>query len=97
MLKPPMSDLMKKVGNRYLLVNLAAQRARDISDEAKEYGDDLPEKAVKMALDEIVAGTIVYKEGPKEEFAPATVADPLAVLAPLLDLDAHEDVELVEA
>ncbi|MCI7209225.1 MAG: DNA-directed RNA polymerase subunit omega, partial [Butyricicoccus sp.] len=27
---------MKRVGNRYLLVNLAAQRARDIADEAEE-------------------------------------------------------------
>lgn len=28
MLKPSMQDLMKRVNNRYLLVNLAAQRAR---------------------------------------------------------------------
>ena len=28
MLKPSMQELMKRVGNRYLLVNLAAQRAR---------------------------------------------------------------------
>ena len=32
MLKPSMQELMKRVGNRYLLVNLAAQRARDIAD-----------------------------------------------------------------
>ena len=30
MLKPSMQDLMKKVNNRYLLVNLSAQRARDL-------------------------------------------------------------------
>ena len=29
MLNPSMQELMKRVGNRYLLVNLAAQRARD--------------------------------------------------------------------
>ena len=34
MLNPSMQELMKRVGNRYLLVNLAAQRARDIADEA---------------------------------------------------------------
>ena len=28
MLKPAMKDLMDKVGNRYLLVNIAAQRAQ---------------------------------------------------------------------
>lgn len=67
MLKPSMNELMKRVGNRYLLVNLAAQRARDISAEAEEKGETLPDKAVKMALDEIAAGTIVYKAGPKAE------------------------------
>ena len=44
MLKPSMQELLKKVGNRYLLVNLAAQRARDISEEAGENGDILDEK-----------------------------------------------------
>ena len=31
MLKPSMNELMKRVGNRYLLVNLAAQRTRYFS------------------------------------------------------------------
>ena len=53
MLNPSMQELMKRVGNRYLLVNLAAQRARDIADEAEEKGEPLPDKAVKLALDEI--------------------------------------------
>lgn len=70
MLKPAMTELMKRVGNRYLLVNLAAQRARDISQEAEITGNPLPDKAVKMALDEIAAGTIVYKPGPKSEYTP---------------------------
>ena len=39
MLNPSMQELMKRVGNRYLLVNLAAQRARDIADEAEEKGE----------------------------------------------------------
>ena len=38
MLNPSMQELMKRVGNRYLLVNLAAQRARDIADEAAAAG-----------------------------------------------------------
>ena len=45
-----MQELMKRVGNRYLLVNLAAQRARDIADQAEETGEELPDKAVKLAL-----------------------------------------------
>lgn len=65
MLKPSMQELMKRVGNRYLLVNLAAQRARDIADQAEETGEQLPDKAVKLALDEIAAGSIVYRPGPR--------------------------------
>lgn len=67
MLKPSMNELMKRVGNRYLLVNLAAQRARDIAQDAEANEEALPDKAVKLALDEIAAGTIVYKPGPKVE------------------------------
>ena len=35
MLYPSMNDLLKKVNNRYMLVNLTAKRARDIADEAE--------------------------------------------------------------
>ena len=51
MLKPSMNELMAKVSNRYLLVNLTAQRARDISEEAEKTGEKLPDKSVKLALD----------------------------------------------
>lgn len=67
MLKPSMKELLAQVGNRYLLVNLAAQRARDIAQESEESNEALPDKAVKLALDEIAAGTIVYCPGPKIE------------------------------
>ncbi len=67
MLKPSMQELMKRVGNRYLLVNLAAQRARDIAEEAEKSGEKLSDKAVKLALDEIAAGTVVYCPGPRTE------------------------------
>ena len=67
MLKPSMQELMKRVGNRYLLVNLAAQRARDIADQAEESGEELPDKAVKLGLDEIADGEIVYRPGPRVE------------------------------
>ena len=76
MLNPSMQELMKRVGNRYLLVNLAAQRARDIADEAEEKGEPLPDKAVKLALDEIVAGKIVYRPGPRVETAIPCTAPP---------------------
>ena len=69
MLKPSMQELMARVNNRYLLVNLAAQRARDITLEAEAAQEKIPEKPVKLAIDEIAAGKIVYREGPKPELA----------------------------
>ena len=84
MLKPSMQELMKRVGNRYLLVNLAAQRARDIADQAEETGEQLPDKAVKLALDEIAAGSVVYRPGPRVE--PVIVQNnPIA--AAMVDVD----------
>ncbi len=90
MLKPSMQELQKKVENRYLLVNLAAQRARDIADETEENGDVLDEKSVKMALDEIVNGSIVYKEGPRATHAAAALS--ATDLPGTLDLN-YEDSE----
>ena len=84
MLKPSMQDLMKRVGNRYLLVNLAAQHARDIADQAEETGEQLPDKAVELALDEISDGEIVYRPGPRTE--PVIVQNnPIA--AAMVDVD----------
>ena len=90
MLKPSMNELMKRVGNRYLLVNLAAQRARDIAQEAEENDEQLSDKAVKLALDEIAAGTIVYCPGPKVEPEIRLNSD---LLPGMLDLDDHEEHE----
>lgn len=87
MLKPSMQELMKQVGNRYLLVNLAAQRARDIADQANEAEEPIDEKTVQLALDEIAEGSIVYRPGPRVEpiFIPNHGA-----LAAVVDVD---DVE----
>ena len=93
MLKPSMKELMNKVGNRYLLVNLAAQRARDIAQEAEEKDEQLPDKAVKLALDEIAAGTIVYCPGPKVAPEYRLTSD---MLPGMLDLDDHEDADVHE-
>lgn len=90
MLKPSMQELMKRVGNRYLLVNLAAQRARDIADQAEETGEQLPDKAVKLALDEIAAGTIVYRPGPKTT---PVIAQNNAIAAAMVDVDDSIDLD----
>nr|WP_297171709.1 DNA-directed RNA polymerase subunit omega [uncultured Agathobaculum sp.] len=98
MLKPSMQELMKRVGNRYLLVNLAAQRARDIAEQAEETGEDLPDKAVKLALDEIAAGEIVYRPGPRIE---PVIVQNNAIAASMVDvgdsIDLDEDDMLEDA
>ena len=90
MLNPSMQELMKRVGNRYLLVNLAAQRARDIADESEEKGEPLPDKAVKLALDEIAAGKIVYRPGPRVETA---IPQNNAIAAAMVDVDDTIDLD----
>lgn len=90
MLKPSMQELMKRVGNRYLLVNLAAQRARDIADQAEETGEQLSDKAVKLALDEIAAGTIVYRPGPRTE---PVIVQNNAIAAAMVDVDDSIDLD----
>ncbi len=85
MLKPSMQDLMKRVGNRYLLVNLAAQRARDIADQAEENEEQLPDKAVKLALDEIAEGSVVYRPGPRA--AQVVIPQNNAIAAAIVDVD----------
>ncbi len=59
MLDPSMNKLLKKIDNRYLLVNIAAKRAREIADQAEEAAEPIEEKPVKTALVEISEGTIV--------------------------------------
>mgnify|MGYP000905893380 FL=1 len=58
MLYPAMSTLLKNVDSRYLLVNLVAKRARDIAAEAEEYNEDLPEKPVTLAIEEVADGEL---------------------------------------
>ena len=54
MLYPAMSELLKHVDSRYLLVNVVAHRARQISIES----EPLPEKPVTMAIQEVARGEL---------------------------------------
>ena len=58
MLYPPVADLLKNVDSRYLLVNVVAQRARQIAQEAEEQQEDLPEKPVTLAIREVADGKL---------------------------------------
>ena len=66
MLYPPVADLLKNVGSRYLLVNVVAQRARQLAEEAEQLQENLPEKPVTLAVREVAAGELTA--GLKEEY-----------------------------
>lgn len=66
MLYPPVADMLKHVGSRYLLVNVVAQRARQIAVEADILGEELTEKPVTTAIKEVAAGKLTA--GLKEEY-----------------------------
>lgn len=58
MLYPPVADLLKNVSSRYLLVNVVAQRARQIAADAEEMEQELPEKPVTLAIREVADGKL---------------------------------------
>ena len=58
MLYPPVADLLKNVDSRYLLVNVVAQRARQIASEAEELQEELTEKPVTLAIREVAEGKL---------------------------------------
>jgi len=58
MLYPSLSDLLKHVNSRYMLVNIIAQRARQIAEEHEKNGEPLKKKPVSMAIEEIASGKL---------------------------------------
>jgi len=66
MLYPPVADLLKDVQSRYLLVNVVAHRARQIAAEAEEFGEELTDKPVTLAIREVAGGKL--SAGLKEEY-----------------------------
>lgn len=58
MLYPPMSELLKHIDSRYLLVNVVARRARQLSIEAEQEGFKLEEKPVTLAIQEVADGKL---------------------------------------
>ena len=58
MLYPPVADLLKNVDSRYLLVNVVAHRARQIAAVAEAFQEELPEKPVTLAIQEVADGKL---------------------------------------
>ena len=58
MLYPAMNKLNAYIPNRYMLVNVVAQRARQIASEAEENGISLDDKPVTLAIREVAEGKV---------------------------------------
>jgi len=58
MLYPSLASLLKQVNSRYLLVNIIARRAREISAFNDGYNDESYDKPVSKAIEEIAAGEL---------------------------------------
>ena len=56
MLRPAMSQIIKKDDSNYRFVVAVAKRAREIAEEAEEEKIPLEEKPVKLAVEEFAAG-----------------------------------------
>jgi len=56
-----MAELLEKVNSRYMLVNVAARRARNISDRAEQNGYVLEKKPVSYAIEEIAKGELTVE------------------------------------
>ena len=58
MLYPAMSELLKHVDSRYLLVNVVAHRARQLSIESEMTHEPLTDKPVSIAINEVARGEL---------------------------------------
>lgn len=67
MLYPAMSDLLKNIDSRYLMVNVVAHRARQISIESEMNHEPLTDKPVTLAIREVANGELTASL--KEKYA----------------------------
>ena len=66
MLEPPMNKLLEQVPSRYMLVNVVAQRARQIATEAEEAELSLEDKPVTIAIREVADGDLHVEDADSE-------------------------------
>lgn len=62
MVKPSVTELLKKVDNRFELVVATAKRARQLSNGDKALTDKDEESKVTLAADEIAEGKVTIVE-----------------------------------
>ncbi|MGN8874368.1 DNA-directed RNA polymerase subunit omega [Pseudoflavonifractor sp. HCP28S3_F10] len=61
MLDPPMNKLLEQIPSRYMLVNVVAQRARQIASDAEMNEISLDDKPVTLAIREVAEGKAVVQ------------------------------------
>lgn len=61
MIQPPLSELLKKIDNRYTLVNVTAKRARMLTNGAQPLSAVKSDKDVTIAIHEINEGKVRYR------------------------------------
>lgn len=66
MIDPPIEELKEKVGNVYILANLAAKRAKYLEKTIPEVIENQNDKAISIALKEIDSGKIVATDNQEE-------------------------------
>jgi len=94
MLQPPIAKLLKEIPNRYLIVNMAAQRARAIAQVAEDGNFSLPEKPVSTALREIANGEVELV--PADEIEAAAPAEPVKKEEEPIDFFEDDDETIEE-
>ena len=67
MLEPPMKKLLEQVPSRYMLVNVGAQRARQVASEAEDAGIPLDDKPVTIAIREVADGKLELNDEERDE------------------------------
>lgn len=65
MINPPLSEVMKKVDNRYTLVVEVAKRARQLVDGAEPLVDIESTNPVTTAIYEVLDDKVQYEEAQK--------------------------------
>ncbi len=68
MLYPSINKLLGDSDNRYSLVIAVAKRARKIAEDAQEENETLPEKPVKIAINEIADHKIKIVQRDSDEY-----------------------------
>ncbi len=58
MIYPSLSDMLKNVNSRYLLVNVISRRARELAAASERRGESLEKKSVSLAIEEVADGVI---------------------------------------